>query len=49
MYGTDIITVVNKAIDHNKTISAQVTDPYYINIVIQSQLWYIYDRIVKYS
>ncbi len=32
MYGTDIITVVNKAIDHNKNIEAITTDPYYINI-----------------
>lgn len=32
MYGTDIITVVNKAIDHNKNIEAMTTDPYYINI-----------------
>lgn len=34
LYGTDVITVVNKAINHNKTIKAEVTDPYYINITI---------------
>lgn len=34
LYGIDIITVVNKAINHNKTIGAKETDPYYINIKI---------------
>lgn len=34
MYGTDIITVVNKAINHNKSIEAQTTEPYYVNIKI---------------
>ena len=32
MYGTDVITVINKAINHNQSIAAQVDDPYYINI-----------------
>lgn len=36
MYGTDVITVVNKAINHNKTIGATTTDPYYININIKT-------------
>lgn len=36
MYGTDVITVVNKAINHNKTIGATEVDPYYINIKIET-------------
>lgn len=36
MYGTDVITVVNKAIDHNRTTEAKDTDPYYINIIIKT-------------
>ena len=35
MFGIDVITVVNKAINHNKTIGAIVTEPYYINIRIK--------------
>jgi len=35
MFGTDVITVVNKAIDHNKTIRATEVEPYYINIKIK--------------
>lgn len=35
MFGIDVITVVNKAIDHNKTIKATEADPYYINIKIK--------------
>lgn len=34
MYGTDVITVINKAINHNQSIAAQVDDPYYINIKV---------------
>lgn len=35
MYGTDVITVVNKAIVHNeKMLASKVEDPYYINITI---------------
>ena len=34
LYGTDIITVVNKAINHNETIGVETTNPYYINITI---------------
>lgn len=35
MYGTDIITVVNKAINNNKSMRLNAsTDPYYINIII---------------
>ena len=36
MYGTDVITVVNKAINHNKNIGASETDPYYINVKIKT-------------
>lgn len=36
MYGTDIITVVNKAINHNKIIGVSTTEPYYINIKIKT-------------
>lgn len=36
MYGTDVITIINKAIEHNKTIESIETDPYYINIVIET-------------
>lgn len=34
MYGTDVITVVNKAIDHNRRMDIGETDPYYVNIVV---------------
>lgn len=34
MYGTEVITVVNKAINHNKNVEATTVDPYYINIKI---------------
>ena len=37
MYGTDVITVVNKAINHNKNIGALETDPYYINVIIKTK------------
>ena len=37
MYGTDIITVVNKAIEHNKKIGEIKEDPYYINIIITTK------------
>ena len=45
MYGIDVITVVNKAINHNKTIGAEVTDPYYINIIIKPNQ--TFETIVK--
>lgn len=33
MYGVDVITVINKAINHNKAMKAtNIDDPYYINI-----------------
>lgn len=33
MYGVDVITVINKAINHNKAMNAaNIGDPYYINI-----------------
>ena len=35
MYGIDVITVVNKAINHNKTIGVTEINPYYINIKIE--------------
>lgn len=36
LYGTDVITVVNKAINHNQKMRAnEPVDPYYINIIIQ--------------
>jgi len=35
MFGTDVITVVNKAINHNKTIGVTEANPYYINIKIK--------------
>lgn len=41
MYGIDVITVVNKAINHNKTIGAITTDPYYINIQIKPNQTFI--------
>lgn len=37
MYGTDVITVVNKAIDHNRTVDAREEDPYYINIYFETK------------
>jgi len=37
MYGIDVITVVNKAINHNKTIEATETDPYYINVIVKTK------------
>lgn len=37
MFGIDVITVANKAINHNKTIEAEDTDPYYINIVVKTK------------
>lgn len=37
MYGTDVITVVNKAINHNNTVEAMETDPYYINVIIKTK------------
>ncbi len=39
MYGTDVISVVNKAINHNKNVAPNAEDPYYVNVkmhVIQS-------------
>ena len=36
MYGTDVITVVNKAINHNKKIGLTEVDPYYVQIVIET-------------
>ncbi len=36
MYGTDVITVVNKAINHNKNIATSTEDPYYINVVVKT-------------
>ena len=36
LYGTDVITIVNKAINHNQKMkSNEIADPYYINIIIQ--------------
>lgn len=38
MYGTDVITVVNKAINHNRNMDAkEVEDTYYINVVITTK------------
>lgn len=37
MYGTDVITVVNKAINHNRTVGATEVDPYYINVIFKTQ------------
>ena len=37
MYGTDVITVVNKAINHNKNIGSTEIDPYYINVIIKTK------------
>lgn len=34
LYGADVITVVNKAIHHNKSIEETAANPYYINIKI---------------
>lgn len=35
LYGTDVITVVNKAINHNEKMNAiEIEDPYYINVKI---------------
>lgn len=36
MYGTDVITVVNKAIEHNKNIATSTDDPYYINVIVKT-------------
>jgi len=36
MFGIDVITVTNKAINHNETIAATETEPYYINIKIKT-------------
>ena len=36
MYGTELITLVNKAINHNKTIEATEISPYYVNIIIEN-------------
>ena len=36
MYGTDIITIVNKAIEHNQNIEVIEDDPYYINIILNN-------------
>ena len=36
MYGTDVITAINKAINHNLTIENKTDDPYYINIIIET-------------
>lgn len=36
LYGTDVITVVNKAIEHNTKMQANsIADPYYMNIKIR--------------
>ena len=48
MYGTDIITVVNKAINHNYNMqTSNVDDPYYINISITPTQTFetIYEKI----
>lgn len=38
MYGTDVITVVNKAINHNRNMDAkEAEDVYYINVVITTK------------
>ena len=37
LYGTDVITVVNKAVNHNKTVGATEADPYYINVIVKTQ------------
>ena len=36
MFGIDVITVTNKAINHNKTIAATETEAYYVNIKIKT-------------
>lgn len=36
MYGTDIITVVNKAINNNKKVAQNTDDPYYVNVVVKT-------------
>ena len=36
MFGIDVITVTNKAINHNKTIAATEAEPYYVNIKIKT-------------
>ena len=36
MYGTDVITIVNKAIDHNRRMNAGETNRYYVNIVVNT-------------
>lgn len=50
MYGTDIITVVNKAIVHNeKMLASKKEDPYYINITItvNKKFETTYEKIVN--
>ena len=38
LYGVDVITVINKAIEHNtKMQAADVTNPYYINISFKTE------------
>ena len=37
LYGLDVITVMNKAIEHNRRMQqANVADPYYINIIFRT-------------
>lgn len=36
MYGTDIITVVNKAINNNRKVAQNTEDPYYVNVIIET-------------